>query len=301
MSFLSEVRKVSIPGKKPRLSELEKGGDPEALAAAFSNFNREKEVQPISVPRASSLYDACMRKHVIGTKFDLVEPHWINLRAKLIFGIGNAVHDKIQNSDILFGENRYGWWKCLGCGVTRYFGAPPKRPCEKCGARAEATIYLEHAMMLRKPLMVRGHPDIFFKVIFAKTKLLRVAELKTLTGDEYDKLVAPIIDNVWQITTYMWGCSIDKSLPVSIDPNLGYIVYVTKKQTKDVFPLKIFPVLYDADLLKRIKAKLGLYKKGLDDYPKNLPAPVEECERSRFDGYRARTCPALIECKKRPR
>lgn len=294
MSFANHIRKIQFPKKGSPLSDLERRGDPEALAASFSNFKAEKEVQAIGAPRASSLYDACMRKHVIGTVLELSEPQWVSLKGKIIYGIGNAVHDWLQNSPALFGDGRFGWWQCKACGQARYFGGPPKRSCEKCGAHQKATVYMEHALRLKKPLMVSGHPDMFFKP--SHSKKVRVAEIKTMGGDEFDKLAAPVVGHEWQTHVYMWGCSIDPSLPVEVDSDLGYIVYVTKRTTKDKFPLKIYPILSNPDLLKRIKVKLKIYKDGLVAYPNNLPAPIEECIKSRFEGYRPKQCVALKEC-----
>jgi hypothetical protein len=294
MSFADQIRKIQIPRMKGKYSALEVLGDPESLAMSFSEFKSENESHYITKPWASSIYDSCMRKQVIGTVFKLSESKWIGLREKLAYGIGIAVHYHIQNSSILFGDRRYGWWQCTACGKIRYFGGPPKSVCEKCGARSEATVYFEHRMKLTKPLIVSGRPDMFFNAL--KIKKMRVAEIKTINGEEYEKLVAPVISHVWQIHTYMWGCSIDASLPVEIDSSVGYVVYVTKRATKGSFPLKIFPVFSNPDLLKRIKAKLNLYKQGLMDYPKNIPPPIEECQRSKFEGYRAKQCQALKEC-----
>lgn len=297
MDFIERIRKISLPREKGTLSELEKRGDPEALAASFSDFKTEKEMEPIGAPRASSLYDACMRKHVIGTKLELMEPRWYSLKTKLIYGIGNAVHREIQNTRILFGDRRYGWWYCKACQSTRYFGAPPKRSCEKCGAHEGATIYLEHSMRVRKPVIVNGHPDMFFRPPHSRKKV-RVAEIKTMGGEEFDKLAGVTAAHEWQISIYQHFCSLDQSIPIEVDPNVGYMVYVTKRTTKDRFPLKIYTILHSPDLLRRIKAKLTTYKHGLIDYPDNLPEPIDECLKSRFEGYRAKQCVALEECVK---
>lgn len=296
MTFVDEIRKIQVKGTKVPFSTIEKMGDPAALAASFSNLKVEKEVKSIAAPRASDMYSSCMRKHVIGTVNELTEQRWTTLKGKIIFCIGNAVHFWLQNSSDLFGEERYGWWYCQACKQTRYFGKPPKRSCERCGADKDATIYLEHLMRLKKPVMVTGHPDMFFKP--SHIKKVRIAELKTIAGDSFDKLVAPIIDHEWQIQTYMWGCANDSSIPIEIDQSMGYIVYVTKRTREEEFPLKIFPVVSNPDLIKRIKAKLMLYQGGLKDYPKNLPVPIDECLRGDFKGYRARTCVALKECVK---
>ena len=291
MKFAERV--VRLQASTAELSRLEQENDPQALASAFVELHAEREEKEIGVPRASSLYDACMRKHVIGTLFHFYEKTFTSIRGNLLFGIGNAVHYWLQNNGAVFGDRRYGWWKCLACGSVRYFGGPPKKPCEQCKASVDATVYAEHALKITKPLTVTGHPDMFFK---SEQDRLRVAELKTMEGDAFDKLVAPLIGHVWQIQTYMWACSIDKTLPVEIDKNVGYIFYVTKRGRKNEFPLKCFPVIWDGRLLHRIKDKLESYKLGLTKYPKNLPPPVSECVDKGFTSYQAKNCIALQEC-----
>lgn len=291
MKFATRV--IRTPRASARLSRLEGINDPQTLASTFVEIHATHERREIAQPRASSLYDACMRKHVIGTIFHMYEVAHSGIKQHLLYGIGNAVHYWLQNSGDVFGDRRYGWWRCLACGTTRYFGKPPKKPCEHCKASAAATVYQEHGIILRKPLVVSGHPDMF---CMSEEELLRVAEIKTMEGDAFDKLVAPVIDHVWQLQTYMWAAPLDKKLPVKIDSGVGYIFYVTKRGRKDFFPLKCFPVAWDRGLVMRIKEKLSLYTKGIEQYPKNLPAPIDECKDKHWSSWRAKNCVALQEC-----
>lgn len=285
-----------IPGlekKRPQLTVLEESGDFQALAATFSNFKSEKEIRLVHSPRASSVYEDCMRKLVIGVSLKLKEPKWQGIRDRLTFGIGNAVHDWLQNSPSIFGDRRYGWWKCLACGQVRYFGSPPKKDCS-CGARPEASIYHEHSFEITHPVTVSGHPDMFFKPSWAKK--LRITELKTLAGDEFDKLPSPFIGHEWQTHVYMWGCQNDPSLPVQVDEEVSYIVYVTKRNRPGDFPMKVFPVVRNELIIKRIKEKLMQYQTGMKSFPKNLPPPAEECVRGSYSNYKAKWCVSREEC-----
>jgi hypothetical protein len=292
MKFVERV--IRLPKSKGKLSRLEKENDPEALASLFVDMHVKREYQKVGMPRASALYDDCMRKRVIGTLFQLMETQFIGVRQGLVYGIGNAIHYWMQNSNAVFGERRYGWWQCAACRTIRYFGAPPKKPCEKCKASAKASIYYEHRMKLLKPWRLVGHPDMFF---MSEDRAVRIAEIKTMAGEEFDKLVAPLIHHVWQLQTYMLGCSKDKELPIVIDKNVGYLFYVTKKGSEKHFPLKCFPVLWDNALVKKIIAKLKAYTEGLEDYPKNLPALHDDCRDKGFFGYRAKQCVARDECR----
>lgn len=295
MTFADTIRKINFDKRAPLLSVLEAKGDPQALALSFSEIKVEKYTETVGPPRASAIYDDCMRMRVISHEFDLSRERWSSFRESLLFGIGNAVHDWAQNKPFLFGDRRFGWWKCLACGRVRYFGGVPKKSCEHCYAKVEATVYHEHRMMIRKPLIVSGHTDMFFRPMHVKK--VRVAEVKTMSGDEFDKLSAPLTNHEWQVQTYMWGCSIDETLPVPVDPNVGYIIYVTKRGREKEFPLKIFPILHNDNLLRRIKTKLKEYKDGITDYPKHIPILHHDCERHKFENWKAKSCPALKECK----
>ena len=298
MEFVKRV--VRLKETKPQLSPLERTGDPQVVASSFVDLHATKEFKPIKAPRASSLYKACMRKHVIGTVLKLSEPDYAGgVRSKLIYGIGNSVHYWLQNSPDVFGNARVGWWKCQACGTVRYFGLPRNTACKKCGAKPEATIYYEHGISLTKPYIMTGHPDMFFKIVPTDAQaVIRGAELKTMEGEAFDSLVAPLIEHVWQSQTYMWACAYDKKLPVKVDKNVWLIFYITKRGRAKEFPLKCFPIVRDTLLIKRITDKLDSYQKGLVNYPKNLPAPAVTCSRKNFTCWEAKSCVALDECRR---
>jgi len=290
VSFADRVRALSIG--KPSGALEDDTLDPETLASKFLTLNEPPEIGEVSWPRASSLYDACMRMHVLGTKSHATKQQWLSFKTRMLFGIGNAVHFYAQNTDWLFGDKRRGWWKCLSCRKILYFGAPPRARCPHCNAHHEAIAYYEHPVRLREPFMVTGHVDMFLERI----ERLRVVDFKTMAGPLFDKLKAPLVEHEWQVQTYMWGCSIDKRLPVKIDPEVGYIAYISKGYHADSLPLKMFPVKKSAALRGRIKAKLLTFKTGFENYPKDLPAPDKKCARSDFGSYQANQCPCKKEC-----
>jgi len=286
LSFVTRAVRFRRGGKA--LDEIEESGNPEAIAASLVDIAPEEERNLIRAPRASSLYDACIRMHVIGTKERYKRYQRVNFKGRLTYGIGGAVHYWIQNTPDVFGDRRYGWWKCLACGTVRFFGGPPKRKCS-CGANAKASEYKEHYLEVdENGMIVTGHPDMFLL-----RKKHRVTEIKTITGNAFPSLKAPMIAHMWQIQTYMWAANKCKNMPVEIDDEVGYVLYISKMEHSDLFPMKMFPVQKDPHLIGRIKAKLILYKKGIASYPKNLPPKHRECERNK-GCWRANTCP----CKK---
>lgn len=294
MSFADRI--IKWKKSEVALSDVEKSGDPSALAAEFVQFGTEREDQLVSYPRASCLYDDCMRMRVLGKVHHAVYRQWSSFRDRITFGIGNALHYWVQNTPDVLGSRRIGWWKCLACGNIVFFGPPPTRRCPQCGALKGALEYHEHSLKIEKPLFLTGHPDMFVKV---KPTVYRVVEIKSITGEQFPTLAAPLIQHQWQIQSYMWACSLDGSgLPIVIDPSVGYLLYISKKDSAKKLPVKVFPVERDEAMLIRIKHKLQTFKNGYLHYPKNLPPLLSICERTDFDCWRAKTCPVLKWCKK---
>lgn len=294
-SFATRVARLSSQIRRPVLDEVEIHGDPHAIAAQFIDLHSRVETRVIGAPRASKLYDSCIRQHILGTHYAVEHEQRVPFKQKVTFSIGNAVHWWLQNQPDVFGDRRIGWWKCMACRQILYFGRPPRKRCQKCNAYKEAIHYHEHYLNLKKPLAVTGHPDLFFEKAKA---VFRVTEIKTITGDEFDKLVAPPVDHEWQIQTYMWGCGQKEAgLPVKIDDAVGYVLYISKKQHRDKLPLKMFPVRRDQEMVGRIKAKLKLYTTGRKDFPANLSPLHKECRRRNFQAWRSRSCPVLRECQ----
>lgn len=267
--------------------------DPGALAAEHLNMSWEVEEAPIGYPRASGLMDACMRFHVIGLHTDKKVRQYNSVRVKLLFGIGFAVQEWIQNTPHVLGDNRRGWWRCTACNKVVYFGAPPKKRCQFCDARPEAIRYHEHFMKLPAPWMVTGHPDMWIE---PAPHVFQILEIKTMKDDDFDKLKAPLIQHDWQIQLYMWGCELDERLPVKTDPMVGHVMYVSKRFSTKELPYKMFTVHRNDALLQRAKAKLMEFSDGYLNYPDQLPPPHPECLRGSMASYRPKNCVCKKEC-----
>lgn len=296
MDFAKRVVRIRNR-RKGGMVEVDTSAPPEVVASEHIVLKADEEEGRIGAPRASSLYQACMRMHVIGTKEETTKKSRISFKDKLIFGIGNAVHHWVQNDPTMFGDRRVGWWRCLACGTVAYFGTPPKVKCKQCGALPSAFTYWEHTLHYETDeLVVTGHTDLF--MLREPGDTCKVVEIKTISGDVFPTLKAPLIEHVWQATTYMWGCSNDLNIPIQIDDSLSYVFYVAKKNPSHSLPVKMFPVEKDPRLLSRVKTKLRSYKTGLKDYPKNLPMVLQPCADSNFGHYKARSCPTLKHCRR---
>lgn len=291
MGMVESIRKLQVrETPKHLLKELDK--DPSILASEMVDLMTEETFMKVNRPRASSLYDACMRMHCLATKYDLSKKERPSFKGRLVFGIGNAVHTWAQNTNELFGDKRRGWWRCSACKKVRPdFGPPPTSPC-KCGARAEASIYWEHSLEMPN-IPVGGHPDMFIERVKG---VYRVVELKTMEAKMFIALKAPLVYHEWQTQTYMWGCSTDPTLPIKVDSEIGYVMYFSKGGGEGVFPLKMFPVIRDNRILGLIKDKINAYQKGVKQFPKSIPPVAIACSNSQFSQTPAKWCIAVRQC-----
>jgi hypothetical protein len=267
--------------------------DPGAMAAEHLDMSWGVEEAPVGYPRASGLQNACMRFHVIGARTDKKVKQFNSLRDKLCFGIGRSVQEWIQNTPDVLGDKRRGWWRCVACNKVLYFGAPPKKPCKYCGARAEAILYHEHYMKLPEPWMITGHPDMWLE---PNPGIFQILEIKTIKDEEFDKIKAPLVQHDWQLQSYMWGCELDDRLPITTDPTIGFVMYVSKRYSTKELPYKMFTVHRNDSLVMRIKNKVMAFSDGYLHYPEKLPPPHDECLRGSMSSYRAKTCVCKTEC-----
>jgi hypothetical protein len=267
--------------------------DPAALAASHINMKAKEEIAfIINKPRASSILLACIRMHVIGTVNKIGKKEWSSVRMRVLFGYGNAYHYWIQNTPDLYGNRRVGWWQCRACQKLMYFGHPPKQRCKYCGAAKEAGLYYEHHMDLDGAFPMSGHPDLFLDV----NSMLRVNELKSINGEEFDKLKGAKAEHEAQAQTYMWGCGRDKSIPVKIDTEVGYVTYISKKHKVKELPFKMYRIKKNKLILKNIQDKARIYRAGVEHYPESLPDLDGDCDRGDFRNYKAKVCPCRKIC-----
>lgn len=274
------------------LTTDESSSNPAVLTTAMLGKSTYCIEKSIVLPRASSIYDSCMRMHVICTILKKKQKQYLKLNDTITFGIGNAVHYWCQNDSSLFGDERYGLWKCLACGTISSFGKKPTAKCS-CGANPKVFEYYEFGDVIKEPYMFSFHVDMFKKC----DDFYRIHEFKTISVDAFNKLAAPLIQHEYQVITYMLGCYHSKKLQVKIDPLVGYITYIAKGSIGNGLPIKMFVVKNNKNILKKIQDKLNQYKNGIIDYPKNIPPLSCDCAAKNFDCWKAKTCPVVGECK----
>lgn len=291
MSFAKRVIRMSSPALK--LTKAEELNDSGLLAAENLSIFPHVEDELITPPRASGLHDACMRKLVLGVKYERRKKDYLGAAEIVTFAIGNSLHSWAQNTSDVFGDKRRGRWRCSGCGHIVPFGPPPTYKCPKCGARPEAFIYHEWGFAIKNPFIVSGHPDMFIE---KPGSVFRIVEIKSM-GEQYEKLKAPLVQHEWQVLTYMLCSMYDRGLPVKIDHRLGYVLYISKKHApKGKLPFKMYAVKNNPIVVKSIKEKLFMYQSAVQGGP--LPPVKQKCSDSKWSSYEAKFCPVKDLCMK---
>jgi len=302
MSFIKAVMNRSLPVPNVEYVDVEHYDpgddikDPEALAFYHTRPKfKQTQGQEVSFPRASSLYDSCMRMHVIACKEKkkYYRTESISPNMSMIFEMGNAVHYLIQNTPVFFGSRRIGLWRCLACNKILYWGRPPTKKCPCCGASKEAIFYSEHMFNPAPPLYCGGHTDLWLHINGGKP---RVLDVKTMKDDFFDSLKAPIAANEFQIQTYMLIAEHDKFLKTRVDTKSGYLFYVGKKIRQGGMPYKMFHVRQTEASRKSVMKILNAFKSGYDNYPNKLPDLLKDCAGKAFMSWKAKQCPCLTEC-----
>lgn len=291
------VRQLETPKDDVNIlyTSAEKANNVEAVTAENIDITSIKENKIVFYPRASSIYDECMRMHVLCTKLDKKKTDWINVQLGATFAIGNSVHTWLQNDKRVLRGRQVGYWKCLACHKISDFGLFPQNRCS-CKANLSAYVYEEFSLKMDHPIRVTGHPDMFLDKGHG---IIRVAEFKTMKRDEFVTLIHPLVKHVWQIMIYMRLCNrVKDPPPIKIDESMGYIIYVCKEHTdSNTLPYKVFPVRFNRDTFKLILDKLLDYQKGVDEFPFATPVVHKDCSGYRgFNVYRANRCPVKNEC-----
>jgi hypothetical protein len=287
------ARKTAPPVTPP--SVIDTAGDaitdPNALAFHHTVAKFEKtQGHQVLFPRASSLFDACMRMHVIAAKSDIKYYKTESGRPQdtMVFNLGTAVHYMMQNTPTFFGDRRIGFWECSACG-TIIWGKPPIQNCDRCGAKKEAFVYIEHGFTAEPPYYCSGHVDLFLDVGNGKSRML---DLKTMGEDEFYGLEAVKAKDEFQLLTYMVLAEAEADLP--IDTNRGFIFYVCKKIKSDAMPYKMFHVIRNESNTNSVLKRLALFKNGYENFPNDLPPVQPSCLG--FTSYAAKSCPCVSAC-----
>lgn len=275
------------------LSDNEKTGDPELITRDFMSVkSKVRDLKLPAYPRASGIYDSCMRQLVLMNSSKISHKDFTNFSLNVTLEIGNAVHYWAQNTEaFVYNHMKCGRWWCRSCNhVTQFIRY--REVCPVCGAKRALT-YEEYSFKIEKPLYITGHPDMFVE---KQKGIIRIMEFKTITPVTFDKLKAPLIEHQWQLQAYMWACSKLKDFKsIPFDKEYGYIMYICKTMRVKDSPIKTFLVKRDKFILDNIISKLKLFKAGFDSGV--LPEASKTCINSNFSGSYTNNCPVVKQCK----
>ena len=269
-------RMVRLPGTEAL--SIDGIGDSVALSKALLNMSGRKQVRKYHCPTPSSLDGACAREWVLGITTGRERAEFVHFPMKLMMEIGSAMHKRFQNNHNLFPTHK-GWWICRACRHKFSFGMRPIERCPACGAANAVIKYKAHRFQLSEPFYLSGEYDLMLEMSPGR---FRIGDIKSCSDH-----LAPVrgSDRV-QVQAYMLASKYDKSLPVTIDPTIGYLFYIGKKMNFQA-PIRTIKVVLSSLEEEALVQFLLKVKRGVDDG--YMPAPIPLCKR--------KDCPFRQECK----
>lgn len=205
---------------------------------------------------------------------------------RVMWKLGRAVEGHVRDSYIkgVKGKGVYGAWSCV-CGSSRQEGVfsedwPECRRCHTKPQKYEELTVFDH------DAGISGNPD--FPIYIGRA--LHVVECKSMNGEEFDALVQPIPDHVFQAAGYRRLFSIN-GFTVS---NTVVIHYTTKK-FKFGSPYKEFHVDVNTPEINRVLD--GVWQRALEikgHRLNNTIPPRTMCQST--NATKARKCPHCVDC-----
>lgn len=245
-----------------------------------------EEARPHFPLRASMLMpkkgEFCPREHAL---LDIVQgkqkPEFIGTSMRLTFDHGKDTENRVRNKYLR--HIAVGQWRCGVCGFLREeITKAPLIKCPKC--HWNRWLY-EEVRFASQKTGISGGIDLLLEVGRPK---LRLIELKTMSGDEFKELKAPLAEHRFRTSLYL-DLAKDDTLPFSnrVDTSEASILYISKgfgvadktlgaQGIKDspFTPFKEFVVKADPAISQVQKDKARTLKAWRDDKSLGLPAGV---------------------------
>lgn len=238
----------------------------------------------------SSLIGMCARAQVLSVLHGVEVHEAVTGQHRVMWKFGRAVEAHVRDT-VIRAKNYadvYGVWKCV-CGRTEETGFFNRtRICNTCKGKldvyGELTLYDQEAGIVGNPDLLMRHNGPFV-----------IKEIKSITGDDWNKLEAPLGDHVFQAAMYHHLMK-KNGHPVYDEV---VIFYTSKHFTKWGSPYKEFHVnvatphiqqqVTDAVALA-LSVKVGNAQRAA---PPRTVCTVETCTR-------AKNCPAMNLCFRLP-
>ena len=269
-------RMVRVGGREPLPVDAIEDGI--VLSKALLNMSGRRQARKYVCPNPSSLDGACPREWALGILSERERAEFVHFPMKLMMQIGSAMHRYFQNNHDLFPTHR-GYWKCCACDHKFAFGMRPPGRCPGCGALNAAIRYKAHRFRLNEPFYLSGEYDLLLEMA---PNRYRIGDIKSCA----DHLAPVRGSDRLQVQAYMLASKYDKSLPVFVDPTVGYLFYIGKKMNFKA-PIRTIKVELSSLEEETLVHFLLKVKRGVDDG--YVPGPLPLCKR--------KDCPFTKECK----
>jgi hypothetical protein len=298
MSFADSIRESRKKPKKTKKKKEPTHSVQYDLVKAITTSTVESFEKGINTARAigwhpSQLESMCPRyevlRQLVPEELDMgiVVP---DMRTQLIFDVGTAIHEWIQNQYLGPMGKLKGTWVCTQTGHTVEDSVMPSTPYK---GKRKIAIGNNHfwrygeLSLENKDWGIVGHTDgIYILGQGTKDEEEVVLEIKTAGPYFWNAgAKAPLQSNLFQINLYMWLLGKKK----------GVLLYVDKAGVyKDGPPFKEFIVEYSEIPRKDACEKIEIYRACVQR--KEMPHMLTHCEHQPT-GARARQCPLRKVCQ----
>lgn len=155
-------------------------------------------IGPNAYIHSSSLEDFCARRAAILDKSNSVPREYVQGSMKVVWAIGRAVERHVRDAliDSMGKSSFYGVWSCR-CGKTKHKGLGANIKCDSCGT---TTNYYEELTIYDDEYNIASNPDLRY---VNEDKQHTIIEIKSMNGDDFDKLDTPKDAHVRQAARYV--------------------------------------------------------------------------------------------------
>lgn len=221
------------------------------------NMGGAREGRDRSIVHASDITKAsfCPRQWALNDLQQIKsKPEYLSTTQQATFDVGRATAKLLVEE--WAGDSVVGNWKCLRCEQTRTLCSKPLGICPDAKGKDRSHLWeYKEVCFESQSSNISGSIDSLFQF---GTPYLRVTELKILSVDDFEKILAPMAEH--RIRTSLYLHIVDESnSPYKSRFNLleGTVFYVSRGYGKkndlwngEVLPFKEFVVKRDEEIIK---------------------------------------------------
>lgn len=258
------------------------------IVAGQDNQADQKRYSSEHVHVSEMLRGICPRRVRFSDQDDTPEYDSVTGGHRVMWRIGRAVEAHIRESYIkaVKAKGVIGKWICK-CGQTEYEGyfQPKHRACPHC--RTAPDSYGELTMKDEES-GIAGNPDMIIRI--GVDGLIYVVETKSMNGEDFDELSAPVPDHTYQAASYrklleLNGYDVAEEV---------FIIYCTKK-FKFGNPYKEFRVNVNTTAINNVLDGAWETAREVKQHRVAGTIPARRLCNS-IDSPMAKKCPKVTDC-----